>query len=126
MKRWILILLMFAVILGLVGWRLAAKTGEARMLADGRAAAAKAAPPVTVAPVVARDIVRTFTGVGTVEAPFSVKIAPKVSGRLDYLQVREGAEVKEGEVLARIDPSQIQAQLSAQQAAVAEAQARLA
>ena len=96
------------------------------MQAQGRLAAAKAAPPVTVAPVASRDIVHTFVGVGSVVAPINVKIAPKVSGRLDYLTVREGAAVTPKDVIARINPSQIVAQISQQKAAVAEAQSRLA
>lgn len=126
MKRWIVILLSVAAAGSLIGWRLISKSKDSQMLAQGRAAQAKAAPPVTVAPVAARDIVHTFVGVGSVVAPFNIKIAPKVSGRLDYLQVREGAAVKQGEVIARIDPVQIQAQVSQQEAAVAEAQSRLA
>ena len=126
MKRWIVILLSVAAAGSLIGWRLISKSKDAQMLAQGREAQAKAAPPVTVAPVAARDIVHTFIGVGSVVAPFNIKIAPKVSGRLNYLQVREGAAVKQGEVIARIDPAQIMAQVSQQEAAVAEAQSRLA
>ncbi|HLJ54676.1 MAG TPA: efflux RND transporter periplasmic adaptor subunit [Chthonomonadaceae bacterium] len=126
MKRWIVLLISIGAIVSLVAWRLASKSKDAQMAAQGRVAQAKAALPVTVAPIVARDIIQTFTGVGSVVAPFNVKIAPKVSGRLDYLQVREGARVQQGEVIARIDPSEILAQVNQQRAAVAEAQQRLA
>ncbi len=126
MKRWILILVTATVIGALIMWRLVSKSNDAKSLAQGRAAASKAAPPVAVAPVVARDIVQTFVGVGSVVAPFNVKVAPKVSGRLDFLQVREGAAVKQGEVIARIAPSQIQAQVNQQAALVAESESRLA
>ena len=72
-----------------------------------------------------RDIVHTFEGVGSVEAPFNVKISSKVTGLLQYLQVREGDAVKAGDVIARIDPSAVQALVAQNQAAVAEAQYRL-
>jgi len=125
MKRILILLVSIAAVGGLVGWRLFTKAKDTQMQAQGRLAMAKSAPPVTVSPVELRDIVQTYVGVGTVVAPFNVKVAPKVSGRLDFLQVREGAPVKQGEVLARIDPSQIQAMVNQQQAAVAEAQSRL-
>src|SRR5207253_2677940 len=64
--------------------------------------------------------------VGSVEAPLNVRISPKVTGRIDYLQAHEGDRVTQGEVLVRIDPSEIEAQVSQQQAAVAEAESRLA
>ena len=126
MKRWILILVSIAAVGGLIGWRLYSKNEAAQIQAQGRQAAAKAPPPVTVVPVASRDIIQTFVGVGSTTAPFNVRVAPKISGRLDFLQVREGAPVKLGDVLARIDPSQILAQVSQQQSTIAEAQSRLA
>src|SRR4051812_46085032 len=112
MKRWILIFIAIAAVGGLIAWRLYSKNKDAQAQAQQRAARSKAPPPVTVAPVVARDIVHTYVGVGNVEAPFNVRLAPKITGRLDYLQVREGDAVRIGQVLARIDPSQIQAQIN--------------
>jgi RND family efflux transporter MFP subunit len=125
MKRILFLLVSIAGVGALIGWRLYDKAKDTQMQAQGRLAAAKSAPPVTVAPAEIRDLVRTYVGVGTVVAPFNVKVAPKVSGRLDFLEVREGTPVKRGEVLARVDPSQIQAMVNQQQAAVAEAQSRL-
>ena len=45
-----------------------------------------------------RDIVKNFNATGTVESPQNVKIASKVSGRIDYLELREGDKVKRGQV----------------------------
>lgn len=126
MKRWIALLLLLGLTGGLVAWRLYTKQQDAHAQAAARQAATKSALPVATAPAVLRDIVQTYVGVGTVESPNSVRLAPKVSGRLEYLQLREGAPVAMGQVVARIDPSQIQAQVSQQQAAVAEARSRLA
>lgn len=126
MKRWILIVAACAVVAGFITWRLFQKSSDAKAQAQARASAAKSPPPVTVAPVTARDIVQTYVGVGSASAPLNVKIAPKVSGRLDYLQLREGDSVKHGQVIAKIDPSQIEAQISQQQATIAEAEYRLA
>jgi len=126
MKRWILILLSLAAVAGLVSWRIYTKNQDTVSQAQARQSAAKAPPPVNVAPVASRDVVQTYVGVGSASAPFYVKLAPKVSGRLDFLTVREGAVVKQGQVLARIDPVQIVAMISQQQATIAESQSRLA
>src|SRR5262249_49395287 len=52
--------------------------------------------------------------------------APKVAGRINYLQVREGDHVSAGEVLVQIDPKEVEADVRAKQAALAEARHRLA
>src|SRR5690349_9394988 len=115
MKRWILVLVPLLVLGALIGWRLREKTVAAAMQNQQRTARMKAPPVVGVALARTCDIVPTFEGVGGVEAPFNVKISPKVTGRIDYLQVREGDRVARGQVLVRIDPSEIQAQVHQQQ-----------
>src|SRR5207249_2604403 len=109
----------------LIGWRLHVKQIQVAAQNQQRAARSKAAPVVTVAVARLKDIVPTFETVGSVEAPLNVKIASKVTGRIDFLQVREGDRVTRGQVLARIDPSEIEAQVQQQQSALAEAQYRL-
>ncbi len=90
------------------------------------AAARKNAPLlVTTAPVVARNVYDTYTGVASVESPFNVNIASQVVGQIQYLQVRQGSYVTKGQVLVRIDPTQMQAQLNQAQANLAQAQYRL-
>src|SRR5207244_9816728 len=69
--------------------------------------------------------VHTYEGVGNVESPADVRIGSKVTGRLVYLQAREGDRVARGQVLARIDSSQVMAAVNQQQAVVASAQANL-
>lgn len=125
MKR-LLYVLIPAVLLGvLIAWRFQQKTADKQQQAKATEARKTAAPMVNVGMATTRDIVHTFEGVGSVEAPFNVKISSKVTGLLQYLQVREGDAVKAGEVIARIDPSQVQALVAQNQAAVAEAQSRL-
>jgi RND family efflux transporter MFP subunit len=126
MKRWILVLVPLLVLGALIGWRLREKTVAAAMQNQQRAARMKAPPVVAVAAARVRDIVPTFESVGSVEAPFNVKIAAKATGRVDYLQVREGDRVTRGQVLVRIDPSEIEAQVRQQQASLSEAESRLA
>jgi HlyD family secretion protein len=126
MKRWVYVLVPLLVLGALIGWRLRAKQVEVAAQSRVREARQKSPPVVSVAPVEVRDIVHTFTAVGTIDAPLNVRIASKVTGRIDFLQAHEGDRVKRGQVLVRIDPSEIEAQVRQQQAALAEAQYRLA
>ena len=68
------------------------------------------AVPVTVA-VAARDTVPVHRqGIGTVQALYTVTVRSQVDGRLVSVDFVEGQMVKQGDVLARIDPTQAQAQ----------------
>lgn len=110
---------------GLIAWRLGAKKKETAQRNQAATARKNAPANVTVVPATVRDIVETYQAVGSVESPFNVRLAAKITGRVDYLQVREGAKVTQGEVLARIDSSEVAATVAQQQANVAEAQGRL-
>lgn len=126
MKRWFSVLIPVVVLMSLIGWRLSQKHAENAAMDEQRASKGKAAPTVAVAEVTVRDIVHTFESTGNVEAPLNVKIAPKVAGRIDFLNLQEGDRVKKGQLLVRIDPSQVEADVQQQRAALAEAQYRLA
>lgn len=126
MKRWIYIVLPFLVLGSLIGWRIVQKRQQDAGMAKMREMRMKAPILAATATATVRDIVRTFEDTGTVESPQNVKIAPKVSGRIEYLTVHEGDRVRKGQVLVRIDPSQVEALVHQQQAALAEAQYRLA
>ena len=54
-----------------------------------------------------------FTGLGTVQAFNSVQVRSRVDGTLMQVPVTEGQEVKEGDILAVIDPRPYQAALDA-------------
>ena len=126
MRRWIPVVLAVAALGGLIGWRIARKRAEAAEQTRVRLARAKAAPTVSVAPATVRDIVQTYTGVGSAEAPLNVRISSKVTGRIDSVQVHEGDPVKIGQLLVTIDPTELQSQLNLQEAALAQARYRLA
>jgi HlyD family secretion protein len=81
---------------------------------------------VELAKADSRMILNSLQTVGTAESPFRVEIAPKTTGRIEFLLAREGDQVRKGDVLVRIDPSELQAQVLQQQAQVAQAQSRLA
>ncbi|HSI74234.1 MAG TPA: efflux RND transporter periplasmic adaptor subunit [Fimbriimonas sp.] len=126
LKKWLLILVPLALLGALVAWRFSQKGAQDKELASQAGQRQGGPPNVEVAIAEPRKIVESLQAVGTLESPFRVEISPKTSGRIEYLQVRAGDVVRPGQVLVRIDPSELQAQVAQQQASVAEARSRLA
>jgi multidrug efflux system membrane fusion protein len=84
--------------------------------AQGTPAQGPAGPPavpVSVAPVARKDVPIYLHGLGTVLALQSVQLRSQVDGVLLKVPVTEGQEVKQGDVLAIIDPRPYQAALDA-------------
>ena len=73
--------------------------------------AARAAIPVTVAIAARRDVPIYVSGLGTVQASNTVKIASQVDGKLERVLFTEGQHVEKGDLLAKIDPRPYQAAL---------------
>jgi len=77
----------------------------------GGGAAAAPAPSVSVAEVVARPL-RDFEDFsGRLEPVTTVSIQPRVAGFVESAQFDEGARVRKGQVLFRIDPRPLQAEV---------------
>ena len=112
----------------LIGWRMQQRKIEQGQKKGGRGAAMARGGAATVETTTPqfRDIVKTFTATGNVEAMDNVKIASKISGVITGIKVREGSRVKPGDELVRIDQANVTAQVNAQKANLAQAQARLA
>ena len=72
---------------------------------------ARAGVPVSVAIVQRQDVPIYLTGLGTVQASFTVGIHSQVDGKLQEVLFTEGQQVKKGDVLAKIDPRLFQAAL---------------
>ncbi|MCW5235958.1 efflux RND transporter periplasmic adaptor subunit [Verminephrobacter eiseniae] len=85
------------------------------------------APAISVTTVRAqeRDIPLYLAGVGTVTANASVTVKARIDGQLDKVGFSEGQDVREGQLLAQIDPRALQAQLAQAQAQQARDQAQL-
>ncbi|MBU1234988.1 MAG: efflux RND transporter periplasmic adaptor subunit [Proteobacteria bacterium] len=69
--------------------------------------------------------VQTFKFPGKVQALDRVELSFEVSGKLIELAVNEGQHVKEGDLIARIDPSDYESKLDASQASVNQTKAEL-
>jgi multidrug efflux system membrane fusion protein len=81
--------------------------------------------PVTVAVAAKQDVPVYLTGIGAVQAWFTVKVHPQVDGKLEDVLFTEGQHVKKGDVLARIDPRLFQAALDQAKAKKAQDEAML-
>ncbi len=84
------------------------------------------ATAVELEKVSTRTIVQTVTATGIIDPETQVKISPEVSGEIIFLGAQEGEQVKKGQVLVRINPESIVAQVEQAQAGIAAAQARQA
>ncbi len=92
-------------------------------------AAARRGPdgiPVVVTAAEARDVPIYLDGLGTVQASANVLVKPLVDGPLVEVRFKEGQEVRQGDVLARIDARGFQATLDQAEAKKRQDEATLA
>lgn len=82
-------------------------------------------PDVTVATPVEQEVLETKEYTGTTKAFEAVEIHARVEGFLESIEFRDGENVNEGQLLARIDARPYQATLEQAKASLALAQARL-
>src|SRR5512142_2001620 len=91
-----------------------------------RAPDAQARPvSVSAAQVARRDVPIFLDGLGNVTAFKTVTVKTQVDGRLDQVLFREGQVVRQGQVLAQIDPRPFQIQLHQAEGALALDEAQL-
>ena len=82
--------------------------------------------PVQAAMATSQAVPRYLTGLGTVTAANTVTVRSRVDGQLMAIHFREGQQVKAGDLLAEIDPSQFNVALAQAQGQLAKDQATLA
>ena len=80
---------------------------------------------VTVVQVTARDITPAVHGVGTVEAKIVVPVSSKITDRIVSVLVDQGDPITTGQVVARLDDTQIAAEVRQAEANVRTADAQL-
>ncbi|MDY0104214.1 MAG: biotin/lipoyl-binding protein [Lentimicrobium sp.] len=88
---------------------------------------------VTTEKVALRSIIETVSANGKIQPEVEVKISPDVSGEVVELYVKEGDQIKAGDLLAKIDPKiyasnydRMLAGVNSQKANLANAKARVA
>jgi membrane fusion protein, multidrug efflux system len=89
------------------------------------ARSARAPVPVSIAIAARENVPIYLTGLGTVQALYTVGIHAQVDGKLQDVFFKEGQRVKKGEVLAKIDPRLYQAALDQAKAHKAQDEAAL-
>jgi membrane fusion protein, multidrug efflux system len=87
--------------------------------------AAAAPVPVTVAIASRQDLPIYLSGLGVVQASFTVGIRAQVVGMLEQVLFKEGDHVRKGDVLAKIDPRLYQAALDSAKAKKEQDEAQL-
>jgi RND family efflux transporter MFP subunit len=83
------------------------------------------APPVTVAAALSREITEFDEFTGRVAAVNQVEVRPRVSGFVTRAGFREGAEVRQGDILFEIDPRPYQEDVARAAADLERARTRL-
>ncbi len=81
--------------------------------------------PVAVAKAEVRDLPVLLNGLGSVEAYNTVSVKSRLDGQLVQVNFKEGQEVKQGELLAVIDPRPYEVALSQAQATLFKDQSAL-
>jgi membrane fusion protein, multidrug efflux system len=112
---------------GYFGWQRFYGPQAASKAADAQKSAAPKPPvPVSIAPVEKADFPVYLTGLGTVQGFNTVQVRTRVDGQIDKIAFQEGQLVKQGDLLAEIDPRPYQATLDQAKAKKVQDEANLA
>lgn len=117
-RKWI-VLLVIALVVGAAIWKIRQNTQEQATQGQKMAAMLDRPTPVQTVNVQQKTMPIYLTALGTVTAYNTVTIKSRVDGQLVRVNVREGERVRQGQLLAEIDPSPYEA-------AVAQAEGQLA
>lgn len=121
MSRWKVALIVVAVLLAaVIGYRLLHRPSGQRPGSE-----ANEPIPVTVVPATRENVPIYLQALGTVAALNTVTVVPQVSGQLVAVDFKEGQEIKQGGVIAQIDPRTYQASLAQAEGKLAQDQALL-
>jgi RND family efflux transporter MFP subunit len=104
-KRWILLSLAVAVAAG--SWAVLGSHGESH----AQEAGTPPPPAVTVAQTLVRPVSDTDAFTGRLQAVDTVQVHPRVSGYVTAVHFKEGARVRQGDLLFTIDPRPYQAEV---------------
>lgn len=113
LPRWAWLAVLGMVLLAAFGW-VAMKSGPFAPI------------QVTVTPVVKGEVAPSLFGIGTVEARRAYLIGPTVAGRVQHVLVDVGDMVKAGQLLAEMEPLDLDARIGASAAAAARARSAVA
>ena len=121
-RKWIVLLVILAAV-GAAVWKIRSNAKEQDSLQQIMAAQADRPTPVQVSAVQQKTMPIFLTALGTVTAYNTVTIKSRVDGQLMHVPVSEGQAVREGQLLAEIDPKPFQAALEQAQGQLVKDQA---
>ncbi|ARV11517.1 efflux RND transporter periplasmic adaptor subunit [Gilvibacter sp. SZ-19] len=117
MSKKTLIIIVALVVVGLIALVMLRKSGTIGGDGDYRKVELTKIEPI--------DIVETVAATGKIQPEVEVMISSEVSGEIIELLVKEGQQVKKGDLLLRINPDLIQAALNQSQASLQSVRANL-
>ena len=135
LSRWMwLIVIVIAIVAGVWYWHAQKPdapsgqqaSGQQRKAGGGRPGMRGALAPVQAATAVSAAVPRYLSGLGTITAANTVTVRSRVDGQLMALHFQEGQQVKAGDLLAEIDPSQFKVALAQAEGQLARDKATLA
>jgi multidrug efflux system membrane fusion protein len=121
-RKWIVLLVIVAAVAGAV-WKIRSNTKAQDSLQLIMAAQSERPTPVQVSAVQQKTMPIYLTALGTVTAYNTVTVKSRVDGQLLQVPVREGQAVREGQLLAEIDPKPYEAALAQAQGQLVKDQA---
>src|SRR5262245_41249604 len=127
-SAWFAVLLLLAAALAGAGWawwRFGLPSGTPSQQLTRAGPQAAPAPPVHTAIVEKKSFPVVLNGLGTVQATNTVTVRSRVDGQIERVGFEEGQMVKEGQLLAQIDPAPFQAALDQAVAKLGQDQASL-
>jgi HlyD family secretion protein len=87
---------------------------------------------VEIEAVSSKTIIETVSATGKIQPESEVKISSEVSGEIIFLPIKEGDQVKKGQILARVNPelytsayNRVKASMSTSKAGLSQAEAQL-
>lgn len=135
LSRWMwLIVIVIAIVAGVWYWHAQKPdapsgqqaSGQQRKAGGGRPGMRGALAPVQAATAASAAVPRYLSGLGTITAANTVTVRSRVDGQLMALHFQEGQQVKAGDLLAEIDPSQFKVALAQAEGQLARDKATLA
>ena len=110
----------------LLGAILIVAAGAAAYFLAGRSLRGKTVETVAASIVTEGQATTLLSATGYIEAERKADLSPKITSRITQLNVTEGTRVKKGDVIARLDHTDLDAQLADAQAGWVNARAELA
>ena len=104
----------------------AQKNGKGGTSGKSSKGGSKGGPAVVMTqPVGQKSVPVTFTGIATVQPIASIQIRPRLDSQITNVAVAEGSNVKQGDLLFRLDDRSLNAQLAQAEAQIQKDQAQL-